>query len=246
MRALLVTSQVTFVPNNYDDLVCGLAANPHIGGLLVLDNASSRLLGRALGLIAAGARGVGSALLRNQLGRSARRRRTAYAAAGKPVWTLPTVNCDHALAIVRDGRFDLMINARTRTIYKDPILGAPPLGCINIHHGLLPTQRGTMCDLWALYRREPAGFSIHRMVPAIDAGEILARVVVSAGGDRDYLAYLQRSAQREVSEVEDVLDRIAARGRVTGDPNVAPPGLRHAKTPDRRQVGQFRRQGLRV
>jgi hypothetical protein len=246
VKALLVTSRVTFVPRNYDDLVCGLAENRHVGGLLVIDNASPRLLGRALGLVAVGARGVGGALLKNRLGRSARRRKAAFARAGKPVWTLPTVNCDRALELVRDKGFDLVINARTRVIYKHPILAAPRLGCINVHHGLLPDQRGTMCDLWALYRREPAGFSIHRMIPAIDAGDILARVQVSDGDDRDYPRYLQRSAQREVTTVAEVLARIAVDNRVLGEPNVAPQGLAHCKTPSRHQVGQFRREGIRV
>jgi methionyl-tRNA formyltransferase len=103
-----------------------------------------------------------------------------------------------------------------------------------------------MCDLWALYHRREAGFSIHEMVPAIDAGKILTRVVVSDGSDRHYPRYLRESARREVGALRDVLRRIATEGRVTGQPNVAPEGLQHFKTPSRNQVGQFRREGLRL
>ncbi len=246
MKALLVTSRVTFVPRNYDDLVCSLADNPHVGGLLVLDNASGRLLGRGLGLVAAGARGIGAALVANQLGPSQRRRRLAFSRAGKPVWTLPTINAPEAVTLVHEHRFDLVINARTRFIYKDPILEAPRLGCINIHHGLLPDQRGTMCDLWALYGGVPAGFSIHKMVKAIDAGEILSRVVVSNGNERDYPAYLERSARMEVAAVAEVLARIAARGSTDGEPNRAPEGLTQFKTPSVKEVSRFRRAGMRL
>lgn len=246
MRALLVTSRVTFVPNNYDDLVCGLASCDHVGGLLVLDNADHQLAVRALGLWAAGARGIGAALLRNQLGGSMRRRRAAFAAAGKPVWVLPTINCDGAVRIVRDGGFDLVINARTRFIYKDDILAAPRLGCINVHHGLLPEQRGAMCDLWSLYDGTAAGFSIHQMTSKLDDGAILARVQVSDGSDRDYPAYLAAAARRELDAVRALLADVAARDRVAGTPNTAPPELVYRKTPGWKQVTAFRRKGVRV
>lgn len=38
MKTLLVTSKVTFMPDNYDDLVCGIASTPQIArekGLLL-------------------------------------------------------------------------------------------------------------------------------------------------------------------------------------------------------------------
>ena len=122
----------------------------------MLDNASPKLALQALGLMALGARETGWNLLANQLGRSYKRRQSAYAAHGKPVFSLPTVNCEAALALVREQRIDLIVNARTRFIYKQPILAAPPLGCLNVHHGLLPEQRGTMCDLWVA-RGSPRG-----------------------------------------------------------------------------------------
>jgi methionyl-tRNA formyltransferase len=245
VKALLVTSRVTFVPDNYDDLVCALAQCDRIGGLLVLDNASASLAGRASGLVAAGAYRTGLWLLRNQFGRSMERRRTAFTAAGKPMWVLPTMNCEAARQIVRVGGFDLVVNARTRCIYDEQTLAAPRLGCINVHHGLLPAQRGTMCDLWALHEGQPAGFSVHWMTPEIDAGEILARVVVSDGGDRDYPAYLRASARREAVELPRVLERLAA-GDAVGTANAGEAPVTHRRTPTWRQVGRFRRGGLRV
>jgi folate-dependent phosphoribosylglycinamide formyltransferase PurN len=245
VKALLVTSRVTYAPGNYDDLVCGAPALPQIGGLLVLDNGSLTLAARAVGFGAAGARGIGAHLLANYLGRSMARRKRAYAVAGKRVWELPTINSPDAVQLVEDQGFDLVVNARTRDLYQREILAAPRLGCINIHHGLLPEQRGAMCDLWALREHRPAGFSIHVMTAEVDAGPILTRVQVSAGDDRDYPAYLARSTRRELIALAELLAGIEARDVVRGTPNQrATP--RADRTPGWREVGHLRRAGLRI
>jgi methionyl-tRNA formyltransferase len=244
LRALLVTSRVTFVPGNYDDLVCGIADSPHIVGLLELDNASAALAGRALGLAAFGARRLGAALLTNMLGRSAGRRRRVYQQHGKDVFSLDTINGPEALDLVRRLGVDLLVNARTRYIYKPPILAAPRLGCINVHHGLLPEQRGTMCDLWALRERRPAGFSVHAMTAEVDAGAILATHQVDDGSERNYAAYLARSTTIEQGVLRGVLDEIDRAQAVTGHPNIGAPGLAHYKTPGRDEISAFRRDGI--
>lgn len=245
MKALVVTSRVTFVPRNYDILIAGLADCPQVGGLLVLDNRSLSLVGKAAGLILIGARRIGWSLLRNALDSGGRRRR-AYAARGKPAWMLKTINSPEAVELVKSNAFDVVVNARTRYIYKPDILRAPRLGCINIHHGLLPEQRGTMCDLWALHERGPAGFTIHQMNEKIDAGELVARVEVSDGSDRDYLAYLVKSCGRELETVQRVLAGIERQDSIAGTPNAAPPGLVHRHNPTREQIGEMKRGGLRL
>jgi hypothetical protein len=246
MKALLVTSWVTFIPRNYNDLVCGMAACPEVGGLLVLDNRAAVLFFNGLSLVALGAPRLGLTLLANLAGRSLSRRRASYAKHGKPVWVLATINCPEAVALVRDHGFDLVVNVRTRYIYKQAILEAPALGCINVHHGLLPDQRGTMCDLWALYDQVPAGFSVHRMAARVDAGEIITRVQVSDGSDRNYGRYLARSAQRECTELADLLRRIGSQGRIDSQPNVAGPNLVYRKNPTWREIRAMRRRGLRL
>jgi methionyl-tRNA formyltransferase len=246
MKALLVTSRVTFVPRNYDDLVVGMAACPRIGGLLVLDNADLSLVARAVGLAFAGAPRTGATILANLTGPSARRRERAWARQGKPVFHGRSVNARAVVRLVGEHGFDLIVNARTRQIFRRRILRAPRLGCINVHHGLLPGQRGTTCDLRALAEGRPAGFSIHGMTPAVDAGPILARVRVSPGDDRDYAAYLVRAARAEVGALEDVLARIEAADAVEGRPNVAPAGAALHRTPTRREIAGIRRKGVRL
>ena len=246
MKALLVTSQTTFVPDNYDAVITALAAHPGIGGLLTLDNRDAGLALKALWLIGCGAWRLGFTLLANLGPASRRRRMAAYGAFRKPVWTAASINGPDALKTVRDYGFDLIVNARTREIYKHDILSAPAIGCINLHHGLLPEQRGTMCDLWALSEKQPAGFSLHVMTPGIDEGGILARCVVSDGQDRHYPRYLRRAGVQEVEETGRVLDAIAVSHRFDAAPNPAPDQRILRRNPNRAQLRRMIRNGMKL
>lgn len=245
MKALLVTSRVTFTPNNYDDLVVGLAQCPEIGGLLILDNKSRDLTVKGVALVALGAFGMGANLLINQFGQSHKRRVAAYKAARKPLWILKTVNCPEALALIDEHKFDLVVNARTRCIYKTAFLSAPRLGCINIHHGLLPLQRGTSCDMWNLSEKRATGFSIHRMSEKVDAGSILKAVEVSDGTERSYSAYLKAAVKRECEEIRGLLAALNSNESILGgQPNIGPADLKHRRTPSWREIRAIRKSGL--
>ncbi|MBC7532337.1 MAG: hypothetical protein H7318_12220 [Oligoflexus sp.] len=245
MRALLVTSRVTFTPDNYDELVIGLADCPEIQGLLILDNESRDLTVKGLALVGLGALGMGASMLLNQFGRSHKRRLSAYQKQNKPVWVLKTVNCPEALTLIKDHNFDLVVNARTRCIYKKAFLDAPRLGCINIHHGLLPLQRGTSCDMWNLSEGKPTGFSIHRMASKIDAGAILRAVEVSDGSERNYKNYLRNAVKRELAEIRSVLSNLKQDEKtLEGQPNVGPAELKHRRTPTWREIRNIRKSGL--
>jgi len=246
MRAWLVTSRVTFVPRNYDDLILPLARCPEVCGLFVLDNRSPRLALQAIGVGLLGAPRIGGTLLANILGWSMARRRRAYAAERKPVRVFDTIHSPEVLALCREEAVDVIVNARTREIYRPEVLAAPRLGCINVHHGLLPEARGTMCDLWALHEQQPAGFSIHEMTERVDAGSILDRVVVDTGAERSYPRYLQRAARAEVEAVAGALAAIGERGALAGEPNIRPKGNRFRRNPTWREIRAMRRGGLRL
>lgn len=247
MKTLLVTSRVTFVPENYNRLIAGLADCPAIGGLLTLENREARLLWKLVLLPVAGAPRIGMTLLKNWFGNSQRQRVRAFQAAGKTAWSLPSINAPEAVRLVQEQEFDCVLNARTRHIFRGPILAAPRLGCLNIHHGLLPRQRGTMCDLWALYRGQPSGFTIHEMTAAVDAGPILERVQMTDGSPRDYSACLLASSVQECVSVRNLLERIAQTHRLpAGIPNDPPDGLRHDRNPTGAQLRLMRRAGLRL
>lgn len=246
MKTLLVTSRVTLVPDNYDELIVGLADCPRIAGLLELENRNRRLLLKMLGLGLTVTPRLSLTFLYNWFGATGRRRRAAYNTAGKPVWSLPSINTPETVTLVKEHDIDLILNARTRSIYGPDVLAAPRLGCLNIHHGLLPEQRGTMCDLWALHEGRPAGFSIHVMSSDVDGGPLLVREKVSDGSDRDFSAYLRKTVRQELAAITGLLARIEDRDSRQGMPNVAPSNLTHYRNPTFTQLRTMRSAGMRL
>ena len=246
MKTLLVTSQVTFVPENYNRLIVGLATCPQIGGLLVLKNWDLSLFFKSLGLMFIGAKSVGKQLLKNNFSNSTAEREKAFRDSGKPVWYLDTVNCQEAIDIVEKNAFDLVLNARTRFIYKSPILQAPEMGCINIHHGLLPDQRGTFCDLWALYDGNEAGFSVHQMSEKIDDGSIIAVTKVDPPKENDFLQYLLHGSEMELKEISTLLSNIESAGEFSVVDNTQKNESPHYRNPTKSEIRLMRKRGMKI
>jgi len=220
LRALLVTSRVTFVPENYNQLVCGLAEVPHVVGCMVIDNREWPMVAQGLALILTGAGPrMGLQLLKNFFNDLLPHKKAAFEKATKKFFVVKDLNSEEAFEILRRENIDLILNARTRTIFKKNLLATPRLGCINIHHGLLPDQRGLMCDFWAHLEKTPSGFSIHQMTSKLDAGAIL-KVVEVKTAKTDYLQSIYDGSKHEVAAAKEVLENIARTGQVTGAENV--------------------------
>lgn len=215
MRALIVTSSVTFVPENYNRLVCGLAQQPEVVGLIELDNREPSILLKAFGMISTlSAPRMGLTLAENYLGRSRKIRQQVYESQNKFYRVIKSINSTEALRIVEENKIDLILNARTRSIFKADILKAPRLGCINIHHGLLPQQRGLMCDFWAHMENEPYGFSIHQMTSKIDDGPLLH--VQKVDSDRKcYMQSVLKASETEAEACKTLLRKIKEENRIT-------------------------------
>jgi methionyl-tRNA formyltransferase len=246
MRTLLVTSQITYVPANYQSLFEGVleGAAPHIAGLVLLENVTFSLAKDILGLKLLGCSGISKHLLKNLLELPLRKRENLFKARGIPVLRAKTMNSPEMIEYVKKEQIDLIVNARTRCIYKKAILEAPRLGCINIHHGLLPEYRGTLCDLYALSEGRPAGFTIHQMNEKIDAGQILKRCEVSQKDDRHFPQYLEKAAKLEGQELASLIRSIAQL-------NAIPHGIEnrcarpiYTRNPDRKKISQMRKEGL--
>lgn len=71
---------------------------------------------------------------------------------------------------------DLVICAYYPRIFPRRLIDIPPLGCINIHPGLLPQYRGTFPTPWCILNNEKKiGITIHYMDEGIDTGDILVQ-----------------------------------------------------------------------
>ena len=221
MKIVLVTSQANYVRDNYDHLLGELLAHrgDQIVGLVVIRTVSPGLIARCAGLYAIGVRNISTILLKNAYDAVAGRPFADFEAAGIPVIFTDDINVDDTREKLHELAPDLMINARTRSIYGPSALEIPQLGCINIHHGILPKQRGTMCDLWALYEGRNPGFSIHEMNEKIDQGQILHVHEHDDWDSKNYFELPYQSSFAEVRSLIDVVDEIDAAGRIDGRPN---------------------------
>ncbi len=217
MKILIVTSQITFVPRNYNDLIIEIAPHEDVVGLVELKNNSIQLFLKSLGLCFFIAPNMGFQLLKNIFSFSSIKRKRAYNKLNKSFTRMNTVNCEQMIQLINAQEIDLVVNARTRFIYKKAALIAPKMGCINIHHGLLPKQRGTMCDLWALAEGQQGGFTIHEMTKKIDDGAILTKQIV-APKNKNYLNYLAIATQKELEVLSTMLTEIKKNG-IRSEPN---------------------------
>lgn len=74
--------------------------------------------------------------------------------------------------LLRKLQVDLAILAWWPYIVGPAVLGAPRLGCLNFHPSLLPHNRGTHPNFWALVEEAPYGVTIHFATADIDGGDI--------------------------------------------------------------------------
>jgi methionyl-tRNA formyltransferase len=69
---------------------------------------------------------------------------------------------------------DVIVSVAAPEIFKDAILKAPRLGCINVHSGRLPKYRGMMPTFWQMRSGEPnVTVTVHEMAEKLDAGAVL-------------------------------------------------------------------------
>jgi methionyl-tRNA formyltransferase len=222
MKVLLVTSEITYVPGNnlglFEDL-CQRTSS-HLAGLVLLKVPTLDVLRTAAWLYLAGAHRTAMTLARNTADLPRRRREKLFGQWGIPVLRARSANEAWLGDWIAGNRIDLVVNLRTRCRYRRQILRAPRLGCINVHHGILPRYRGTLCDLHALAAGRPAGFTIHRMNDKIDDGRILVRQDVSSGTERDYFAYLEKTGIQESRALSGLIAQTALAGSLPeGLPN---------------------------
>lgn len=94
---------------------------------------------------------------------------------------IPKLRCNNindldAVSFIKSLEPDIIVSAYFSQILKEPILNIPRKGCINVHPGYLPEQRGAMNYFWVLANNIPyTGVSLHWMDSGIDTGPLLAR-----------------------------------------------------------------------
>jgi folate-dependent phosphoribosylglycinamide formyltransferase PurN len=133
------------------------------------------------------------------------------AARGIPVETVPDMNAAGFHDRLRDSGADLILTFHCDQILTQATIGCLPHGAINVHAGLLPDHRGPVPTIHALLDEHPRfGVTLHRLVPRIDAGPILAQRAIGLPPDTSALDAATRLHAHAEPMVIAVLDAIAS------------------------------------
>lgn len=118
--------------------------------------------------------------------------------AGVPVLTPGNVNERSVIDAIQAARADLAYVAAFGQKIGAELLGAFPVGIVNLHASLLPALRGAAPIQWAIINGlEETGVSIFRLVEKMDAGPILVQ---------------RRTAIGDVETADELHDRLARIG----------------------------------
>lgn len=250
LKVLVVTSQITYIPGNYQQLLRGLLEfgqnTPEIEvvALVAIKTLNTSLLKTVMGLPFIGVRELPKSIAKNILSLPLKERSRLSREFKTPYLTWESMNSKEAIDFVKMESVDLVLNLRTRDIYKSEILKAPRLGCINLHHGLLPDYRGTFCDLYALSEKRPAGFSLHKMEKKIDHGDIYAVEIVSKDYEKNYMQYLKRTEAKELEAIKAFLKSIIKTNELPKGKKNMSKNINYSKNPDKQQIRKFLAQGM--
>jgi methionyl-tRNA formyltransferase len=113
---------------------------------------------------------------------------------------------------------DLAVVAAYGRILPAPLLSVPRLGMINVHASLLPKWRGAAPVHRAVLAGDrETGVTIMRVVPALDAGPMLANTRVTIGPHETSAVLEARLATLGARLLVETVERLAA-GSVTEEP----------------------------
>lgn len=176
------------------------------------------------------------------------RKRSAEAVARKNRIAFRTVhnaNDEVFVKYIESLSLDLIVSYSCPSVFKQRLLQAPRLGCINLHCSVLPAYAGLLPSFWVLYYGEKeAGASIHYMDDRIDNGAILAqcRIPVPSGTTMFKLIRKTKAVGREL--MAEVIEQFR-NGTVKPVPNLLSDGS-YFSWPTVEQMQEFRRRGGRL
>lgn len=101
---------------------------------------------------------------------------------GLPCWPAREVKDPGFPDKIRQQGIDLLLSIRSRYILTPEVIAACTIGAFNLHTGALPAYAGINVINWAIYNGESMhGITVHRMVGAVDAGDIAYTVEIPIG-----------------------------------------------------------------
>ena len=125
---------------------------------------------------------------------------------GVPTWTWPD-----GIDAVRELAPEALVSVLFGHLVPSEWLSVPTWRAVNLHPGLLPHNAGAAPNVWPLVDGSPAGTTLHEMVPALDAGGIIAQLEVPVRADDTAARLYDRLENASFALLSDVWDDIADR-----------------------------------
>ena len=252
MKVVLVLSQANYVKDNYLSLLKkivdknNLPDDVEISGVVFIKTVELKLFLKCIGLFFLGVRGLSTTLLKNMWSSViSDPRKKILEEKNIPYILVDNINRKTSRNLIKKMEPDLIINARTRNIYRKRILELPTIGCINIHHGLLPHNRGTMCDLWAWVEKREVGFSVHWMNRKIDDGNIVAKCKIDVNGIDSYIDIPMKSSKFEADVLIDSIKKIKEDNKYMVEKNITD-RENYTRNPTVEEIKKIRKMGLKL
>ena len=125
-----------------------------------------------------------------------------------PFYFVKDHNSEACIALIKRLGLDLLVNATTLRILKQPVLDATPRGVLNCHPGMLPRYRGCTCVEWAIYEDQPVGNTAHFMSAGIDEGPIVYQQSLQFSKQDDYHAARLKVYRQSLDVLIEAVRRI--------------------------------------
>lgn len=146
------------------------------------------------------------------------------AEVGAEFLTVRKVTAELVADLVRRLGVQVGISANWRFLIPGAALQELPQGILNLHLGRLPDYKGNATVNWAIVNGEPdICADVHRMVPDLDAGDVLARATLPLGSETyvgDVLAWSRAEAPAlfiaALDRLFDGSDEVVVRGSTRG------------------------------
>lgn len=141
---------------------------------------------------------------------------------------------------------DLFVTCMCDQILREPLLGRPAMGCVNIHASLLPDFRGVDSIFQAmLHDVVDIGATIHRTGARIDCGDSYGQLGFARQPADSHLLLLAKAAGAGVQLLQRHVRSIERGDRPEGTP-IDPAAARYPyrSWPERSELRQFRDKDL--
>jgi methionyl-tRNA formyltransferase len=138
-----------------------------------------------------------------------------------------TANINSLADVLRPLEADALLSFQYRSLVKRAVLDLTPVGCLNLHFGLLPDYGGCSVVAWAILNRERhAGVTFHKMDSTFDTGDIYTNRAIELTADTDAKALFAALTGKAAEVIEQDLNPILE-GKLT--PRPQPPGRYYYK-----------------